>query len=107
MCAIRLASWSTFLLTQKAIDLTRSNTYRIEMMFPSWTGYLLQRERLTKAEQDTIKKVWRLHVGEDVPEERYYLCANRELDAGRTTVVTLHEIRRLALSDFRGSLFFA
>jgi MFS family permease len=67
-------------------DLTRSNTYRIEMMVPSWTGYQLQRERLTKAEQETVKKVWRLHVGEDVPEERYYLCASRELDAGRTTV---------------------
>ena len=67
-------------------DLTRSNIYRIEMMVPSWTGYLLQRERLTKAEQETINKVWRLHVGEDVPEERYYLCANRELDARGTTV---------------------
>jgi transmembrane secretion effector len=67
-------------------DLTRANTYRIEMMVPSWTGYLLQRERLTKAEQETIKKVWRLHVSENVPEERYYLCANRELDARRTTV---------------------
>jgi MFS family permease len=67
-------------------DLTRSNTYRIEMMVPSWNGYLLQRERLTKAEQETVKKVWRLHVSEDVPEERYYLCASRELDAGRTTV---------------------
>ena len=67
-------------------DLTRSNIYRIEMMVPSWTGYLLQRERLTKAEQETINKVWRLHVGEDVPEERYYLCVNRELDARGTTV---------------------
>jgi hypothetical protein len=56
------------------------------MMVPSWTGYLLQRERLTKAEQETIKKVCRLHVGEDVPQERYYLCANRELDARGTTV---------------------
>jgi len=67
-------------------DLTRSNIYRIEMMVPSWAGYLLQRERLTKAEQETIKKVWRLHVGEGVPQERYYLCANRELDARGTTV---------------------
>jgi MFS family permease len=67
-------------------DLTRSNIYRIEMMVPSWTGYLLQRERLTKAEQETINKVWRLHVGEDVPEERYYLSANRELDGRGTTV---------------------
>jgi MFS family permease len=67
-------------------DLTRSNIYRIEMMVPSWTGYLRQRERLTKAEQETINKVWRLHVGEDVPEERYYLCVNRELDVRGTTV---------------------
>ena len=67
-------------------DLTRSNIYRIEMMVPSWTGYLLQRDRLTKAEQETINKFWRLHVGEDVPEERYYLCVNRELDVRGTTV---------------------
>jgi Transmembrane secretion effector len=67
-------------------DLTRSDIYRIEMMVPSWTGYLLQRDRLTKAEQETINKVWRLHVGEDVPKEHYYLCVNRELDARGTTV---------------------
>jgi MFS family permease len=68
-------------------DLTRSNIYRIEMMVPSWTGYLLQRERLTKAEQETIEKVWQLHVGEEVPEERYYLSVNRELNA-RGTMAT-------------------
>jgi hypothetical protein len=28
----------------------------------------------------------RLHVGEDVPEERYYLCVNRQLDVRGTTV---------------------
>ena len=68
-------------------DLTRSNIYRIEMMVPSWTGYLLQRERLTKAEQETINKVWHLHVGEDFPQEHYYLSVNRELDARGTTVI--------------------
>jgi hypothetical protein len=62
-------------------ELTRSNTYRIELMVPSWSGYLLQRQRLTKAEQEIIKKVWRLHVGEQIPLERYYLCVNRELEA--------------------------
>jgi hypothetical protein len=67
-------------------ELTRSNTYRIEMMVPSWTGYLLQRERLTKAEHEIIKKVWRLHVGEQIPVERYYLCLNRTLAAQRTAV---------------------
>jgi hypothetical protein len=66
-------------------DLTRCNTYRVELMVPSWTGYLLQRQRLTKAEQEIIKKVWCLHVGEHIPLERYHLCVNRELMAqGRT-----------------------
>jgi MFS family permease len=64
-------------------DLTRFNTYRIELMVPSWKGYLLQRQRLTKAEQEIIKKVWRLHVGEQVPLEHYYLCVNKELEARR------------------------
>jgi MFS family permease len=62
-------------------DLTRFNTYRIELMVPSWKGYLLQRQRLTKAEQEIIKKVWRLHIGEQIPLEHYYLCVNRELEA--------------------------
>ena len=53
-------------------------------MVPSWTGYLLQRQRLTKAEQETIKKVWRLQVGGQIPLEHYYLCVNRELDAQQT-----------------------
>jgi MFS family permease len=65
-------------------DLTRCNTYRIELMVPSWTGYLLQRQRLTKTEQETIKKVWCMHVGEQIPMERYYLCVNKELDAPQT-----------------------
>jgi hypothetical protein len=62
-------------------ELTRCNTYRVELMVPSWTGYLLQRQRLTKAEQEIIKKVWCLHVGEQIPLARYYLCVNRELMA--------------------------
>jgi MFS family permease len=62
-------------------DLTRFNTYRIELMVPSWKGYLLQRQRLTKAEQEIIKKVWRLHAGEQMPLEHYYLSVNRELEA--------------------------
>jgi Transmembrane secretion effector len=65
-------------------SLTRCNTYRIELMVPSWTGYLLQRQRLTKTEQEIIKKVWCLHVGEQIPLERYYLCVNKELDAHQT-----------------------
>jgi MFS family permease len=61
-------------------ELTRSNTYRIELMVPSWSGYLLQRQRLTKAEQEIVKKVWHFHVGEQIPLERYYLSVNKELE---------------------------
>jgi Transmembrane secretion effector len=68
-------------------ELTRCNTYRVELTVPSWSGYLLQRQRLTKAEQEIIKKVWCLHIGERIPLERYYLCVNRELMAqGRTEI---------------------
>ena len=66
-------------------DLTRCNTYRVELMVPSWIGYQLQRQRLTKAEQETIKKLWCLHVGEHIPLERYHLCVNRELMAQART----------------------
>jgi MFS family permease len=62
-------------------DLTRFDTYRVELMVPSWKGYLLQRQRLTQAEQEIIKKVWRLHIGEQIPLEHYYLSVNRELEA--------------------------
>jgi MFS family permease len=62
-------------------DLTRFDTYRVELMVPSWKGYLLQRQRLTQAEREIIKKVWRLHIGEQIPLEHYYLSVNRELEA--------------------------
>jgi Transmembrane secretion effector len=64
------------------------------MMVPSWAGYLLQRERLTKTEQETIKKVWHLHVGEEVPQERYYLCANRKFEARGSTVTHPSNLRK-------------
>jgi hypothetical protein len=38
---------------------------------------------------DDQQSLARLHVGEDVPEERYYLCVNTELDARGTTVAIL------------------
>ena len=67
------------------------------MMVPSWSGYLLQRERLTTAEQETINKVTPLHVGEDVPEERFYLCVNTQLNARRTTVTHPSSMRTPAI----------
>jgi MFS family permease len=60
-------------------DLDQLNTYRLEMMVPSWTEYLLEQERLTKSEEETIERAWSLHVGENPPLERHFLCVNREL----------------------------
>ena len=53
--------------------------FRIEMMVPSWTQYLLQRERMTKADREIIEQAEALHVGPDPPEMRMYLGVNKEL----------------------------
>jgi len=60
-------------------DLERFNTYRLEMMVPSWNEHLLQQERLTKTEKASLDCAWSMHVGKSRPEERIYLCVNREL----------------------------
>ena len=60
-------------------DLGRPNTYRIEVIVPSWTEYLLEQERMTASEQNIVDKAWALHVGEKPSETRHFLCVNREL----------------------------
>jgi Transmembrane secretion effector len=65
-------------------DLERFNTFRLEMMVPSWNEHLLQQERLTKGELATLTRAWSLHVGESKPTERIYLCVNREVLNHRT-----------------------
>jgi len=60
-------------------DLGRPNTYRVEMLYPSWTEYLLMQERLTKAERAVIDKARSFHVGAKPPDFRHFLCVNREL----------------------------
>lgn len=66
-------------------DLERFNTFRIEMMVPSWTEHLLQRERMTKAERETIERARALHVGDKPIETRIFLCVNKELHGHRHT----------------------
>jgi MFS family permease len=46
-------------------DLTRSNTFRLELVVPSWNEHLLQRQRMTKAEKDMLEK------GLESPHGRY------------------------------------
>jgi MFS family permease len=60
-------------------DPTRHNTFRMEMMVPSWTQYLLQQDRMTKADREIIDQAEFLHVGPNPPEIRMYLGVNREL----------------------------
>jgi MFS family permease len=67
-------------------DLGRPNTYRVEMMYPSWTEYLLMQERLTKNERAVIDKARAFHIGDNPPDFRHFLCVNRELHAQRHTV---------------------
>jgi MFS family permease len=67
-------------------DLGRPNTYRVEMMYPSWTEYLLMQERLTKSEREIIDKARSFHVGENPADFRHFLCVNRELHTRRHPV---------------------
>ncbi len=60
-------------------DLERFNTFRLEMMVPSWNEHLLQQERLTQSEKEMLDVVWSMHLGKNRPEERIYLCVNREV----------------------------
>jgi hypothetical protein len=60
-------------------DPSRHNTFRMEVMFPSWTQYLLQQDRMTKADREVFEEAESLHVGRDPPEVRMYLGVNREL----------------------------
>jgi MFS family permease len=53
-------------------DPTRVNTFRMEVMFPSWTQYLLQQDRMTKTDREVIEQVEALYVGQN-PVFRMYL----------------------------------
>jgi len=72
-------------------DPSRYNTFRMEVMVPSWTQYLLQQDRMTKADSEIIQQAESLHVGPNPPEIRMYLGVNKELlsykykDPGRLT----------------------
>ena len=67
-------------------DLGRPNTYRVELMYPSWTEFLLMEERMTKSEREIIEKARGYHVGDKPAEYRHFLCVNRELQTQRRPV---------------------
>jgi hypothetical protein len=49
------------------------------MMMPSWTEHVLQKERYTESERAVLEKAVALHMGQEPPVERVFLCVNREL----------------------------
>jgi MFS family permease len=60
-------------------DLGRVNNYWIEVMVPSWSQYLLQSARLTKADKIILERVRSFHVGSSALGEQMFLCVNKEL----------------------------
>jgi MFS family permease len=74
-------------------DPSRLNTFRYEMMVPSWTQYMLQQERMTKADGDVIAQAESLHMGPNPPEVRTYLGVNKELFSHRHKEATTIDSR--------------
>jgi len=64
-------------------DLARPNSFQIEVVVPSWTHNLRQRERVTKNEMEIIEKLYSLHLGSNPPEERTALHLDKEIVARR------------------------
>jgi len=64
-------------------DLVRPNSFQIEIIVPSWTQHLRQRERVTKDEMEIIEKLHSLHRGPDPPEEWTSLHLDKEILARR------------------------
>ena len=76
-------------------DLGRYNTYRIEIMVPSWSQYLSQTERLTKAEKMILERARNFHVGNGALEEKMFLCVNKELHARRPKAASIVDAKPL------------
>jgi MFS family permease len=67
-------------------DLTRPNIFRIEMLVPSWSQHMLQRERMTKAERTVVDQAGSFNIGGAPTEERIFLCINKGLGTRRRTI---------------------
>jgi MFS family permease len=60
-------------------DLARPNSFRMEVIVPSWTQHLRKRERMTKNEMEIIDKLHGLHLGPNAPEESTSLHLEKEV----------------------------
>jgi MFS family permease len=64
-------SWQLF------ADPCRPHHFHVQIMMPSWSGYLLHCERITKAEEKVINRALSLTMGKDPPETRMYIRVNK------------------------------
>jgi MFS family permease len=60
-------------------DLAQPNRFEMEVIVPSWTQHLRQRERMTKDEMEIIHKLYSLHRGPNPPEESTSLHLDKEV----------------------------
>jgi MFS family permease len=58
-------------------DPARPDRFRIGIMMPSWSQYLLHNERITQPERQIIDRALSLHVGGNAPDVRTYVRVNR------------------------------
>jgi MFS family permease len=64
-------SWQLF------ADPARPSHFHVQIMMPSWSQYLLERERITKAERQMLNQALSLHLGQNPPEFRIYTRVNK------------------------------
>jgi Transmembrane secretion effector len=60
-------------------DLARKHSFRIEMVVATWREHLLQQERMTSTERETLDEVRRLHHAKGAPEIRYYISRDQQI----------------------------
>jgi len=59
-------------------DLGRPNTYRVELMYPSWTEFLLTEERMTKNERRDRRKGSRISCWREAGGvQALFVCESR------------------------------
>ena len=63
-------------------DPAQADHFHVEIMMPSWSGYLAQFERITKAEKQVIDRALSLQLGQHPLETRVYIRINKRLPKG-------------------------
>ena len=67
-------------------DLAQPNRVEMEVIVPSWTQHLRQRERMTKDDMEIIQKLYSLHSGPNPPEEWTSLHLDKEVLARKPAI---------------------